>query len=1331
MEPNKLFGNLPPLSLAGVPLTERRTKWTTWKRGFEIWLRTAKIVDGTEKKNLLLTCGSLELQEIFFSIPDADVEADVDQGVDPYEIAILKLDEYFAPQRHEAHERFLFWSMKPEPEETLEKFVMRAQAHGSKCNFGATAAESAGIAIIDKVLQFVPANLRVKLLQEKNLSLDEVIKQINSYETSRVANEQMSGRSKSFEIDNQHIHHIKTLCRFCGRTHGQQSCPARDKTCAKCGKRGHFAVVCYSNAGQTSNRLHTNQRMQKRPFGGHFNDSELNKKTAKFARKIHAIQDDGNEPLECELVEMVSSANDSDELIWAKVGGILIEMQIDSGVQSNIIDDRTWASMRNNQVKIIGEARSPDRKFKAYAQTDCLEIITMFEAEIAIADGLKELRTISKFYVVKNGPQPLLGKITAKQLGVLYVGLPSQHESINQVETFRAFPSIRGVSIHIPIDKTVTPVAQRLRRLPLPMLDKVDSKLNELVAKDIIEKVSEPSSWVSPMVIVVKDCGSIRLCIDMRQVNKAILRETHPLPTIEDIRWRMNGAKYFSRLDIKDAFHQLLLDEESKTLTTFITHRGLYRYKRMMFGISCAPEKFQKILEQVLADCPNTVNFIDDIIVTGKTETEHDLALEKVMEKIEEYGILLNQSKCVFKLTEIEFVGQRFNQNGMLPALNKIEAIRSFRPPKNCEEVRSFLGLITYVGTFIPNLATVSFPLRELTKNNAEFVWERDQNKAFNELIRLVSNVERLAHFDPHLKTRVVADASPVGLGAVLLQFQNEQPKVIAYASKSLTSTEQRYAQTEKEALALVWAVERFQIYLFGIRFELETDHKPLEAIFSPTSSPCLRIERWVLRLQAFSYDVIYRKGKTNIADPLSRLSSPTEVSEFDPDSTVYIRSVMENAAIDVQEVEIASSNDAEMRALKECLERGVWNYTDELLKPYQAFRLELGTVGDLVVRGSKLVIPKAIRQRMLELAHEGHPGRTKMQQRLRCTCWWPGMDEAIARLVSSCSGCQLVSQPDKPEPMKRRPLPHKPWVDVAIDFLGPLPTGDYLLVIIDYFSRYKEVEIVKKITAIETSERLERIFVRLGYPRTITLDNGRQFVSNYFDNYCKQRGILLNKTTPYWPQENGLVERQNRSLLKRLKISQAQNGDWKKDLGAYLSMYYATPHSTTGKTPSELMFNRNIRTKIPSLGDISTGSALPMSDYRDRDTCMKEKGRVTEDQRRKAKPSDIIVGDRVLLRNTMPGNKLSTPFGPQIAKVIEKQGSRVTVQDEQNGKLYDRNSSHLKEYKDPDDHRDGCERVVDNQEEGVGFNEPTTEEIPRTLSRPKREIKRPARFLS
>lgn len=209
-------------------------------------------------------------------------------------------------------------------------------------------------------------------------------------------------------------------------------------------------------------------------------------------------------------------------------------------------------------------------------------------------------------------------------------------------------------------------------------------------------------------------------------------------------------------------------------------------------------------------------------------------------------------------------------------------------------------------------------------------------------------------------------------------------------------------------------------------------------------------------------------------------------------------------------------------------------------------------------------------------------------------------MDDAIARTVDGCEGCRLVSLPERPEPMQRRQLPEAPWLDVAIDFLGPLPSGDYLLVIIDYFSRYKEVEILRKITAQETAERLERIFVRLGYPRTITLDNGRQFVSREFEEFCNRRGIILNRTTPYWPQENGLVERQNRSLMKRLKISQALNRDWKKDLNDYLTMYYSTPHCTTSKTPSELMSGRNIRTKLPSLRDLS--SSVPSTEYRDKD---------------------------------------------------------------------------------------------------------------------------------
>lgn len=226
---------------------------------------------------------------------------------------------------------------------------------------------------------------------------------------------------------------------------------------------------------------------------------------------------------------------------------------------------------------------------------------------------------------------------------------------------------------------------------------------------------------------------------------------------------------------------------------------GLFRYKRMVFGISCAPEMFQKVIEQILSDCPNNINFIDDIIVVGKTEEEHDRCLQNVLTKLRDYGILLNQSKCAFKLSEIDFLGHRFSKQGILPSEDKVEAIRNFRNPTTGEEVRSFLGLINYVGAFIPDLATISFPLRELTKNKAPFMWGTDEQNSFEKLVGLISQVVNLSHFNPKLKTRVVADASPVGLGAVLLQFHESTPRVVSYASKSLTDTEKRYAQTEKK----------------------------------------------------------------------------------------------------------------------------------------------------------------------------------------------------------------------------------------------------------------------------------------------------------------------------------------------------------------------------------------------------------------------------------------------------------------------------------------------------------------------------------------------------
>lgn len=419
----KAFGNLPQFSYADVPLAERRSKWHTWKRGFEICLRAAKVTQSTDKKDLLLAHGGFELQEIFFNIPGADVEENKETGIDPYEVAISKLEEYFAPQRHEAHERFLFWAMRPEAGEPLSKFLMRTQTHASKCDFGKSALESSSVAVIDKMLQFVPGPLRERLLQESKLSLDEVVKQIGAYEATRSASDQMCGQAGGSNVFRapETVQSIETPCKFCGLQHGSnQQCPAWNRTCSLCGIRGHFRVVCFRRPqGQPAYHpppVRNQQAIKRKPMqhqGGPA--TKFFRGTGRFnhQRRVHAIDDteaDNSAEQIVERVEMVSSANDTDELVWAKIGGVLVEMQIDSGVQSNIIDDRTWNTMIQNGVDVIGKKQRPDRKFKAYAQRDCLVVDTMFDAEISIADGSKVLKTVARFYVVVGGPQPLLGK---------------------------------------------------------------------------------------------------------------------------------------------------------------------------------------------------------------------------------------------------------------------------------------------------------------------------------------------------------------------------------------------------------------------------------------------------------------------------------------------------------------------------------------------------------------------------------------------------------------------------------------------------------------------------------------------------------------------------------------------------------------------------------------------------------------------------------------------------------------------------------------------------------------------------------------------------------
>ncbi|XP_062698180.1 uncharacterized protein LOC134284037 [Aedes albopictus] len=354
------------------------------------------------------------------------------------------------------------------------------------------------------------------------------------------------------------------------------------------------------------------------------------------AKRIRAVQEETEAKQSKDFVFYAMGRN----VFTFIVGGVEIPMTIDSGPDANIITKEIWEQMK-----------------QAGAVNNTVQ---------------------AKFYVVEDGQRCLLGDKTAKDLQVLKVGFDIASVDSNRC---KPFPKIRGVKVEIPIDEQVPPVQQPYRRPPIALEEKIETKLRSLLELDIIERAPGPSPWVSPMVPVQKDSGEIRLCIDMRRANQAVLRESHPLPLVDELLSSVSGAVLFSKLDIKDAYHQVELSERSRPITTFITKYGLYRYKRLMFGVSCAPELFQKTMEVVTAGLEGVIVYLDDAVVFGATKEEHDRRLAALLKRFSDYDILLNEQKCIYGVESLEFLGHQLSTTGVRPTESRLAAIEKFREP--------------------------------------------------------------------------------------------------------------------------------------------------------------------------------------------------------------------------------------------------------------------------------------------------------------------------------------------------------------------------------------------------------------------------------------------------------------------------------------------------------------------------------------------------------------------------------------------------------------------------------------------------------------------------
>lgn len=476
------------------------------------------------------------------------------------------------------------------------------------------------------------------------------------------------------------------------------------------------------------------------------------------------------------------------------------------------------------------------------------------------------------------------------------------------------------------------------RKVPLLYESKLRSKLRDLEARGIIEKAEYSSGWSSPIQIVPKrNRDEIRMCLDLRYVNQFIEDQPCILPNLDELRVFEEGAKIFSVIDLPDAFHLIELEERARNITTFSTPWGPYRYRRLCFGLKNSPAVFMKVIAHVLRDCKYVKSYMDDLLVVGKSREDHDHNLAHVLKTLDSFNIPVNPNKCKLRATEVEFIGHVFSDKGVSPSPKKIEALRTCVPPTTKEEVQSFLGMLSYVAQrWVANFADLTYPLRRLTHKGIHFKWESEQQMAFQTIIEKLTELVSLGYYSPSDQTELYADASPYGLGAILIQ-RNKKGEVrpIAFASKCLSKEDRSLSQTEREALACVWSIEYFDYFLRGGPFTLYTDHKALEIIFGirkPTSSlTSARIARWLLRVQEYSFTVKYVPGRTMIADFLSR-QLPKDDKEYvrcRKEELECIKVLIEDniGAVTQQILEEATKEDEILSRIRKCLISDKWDH--------------------------------------------------------------------------------------------------------------------------------------------------------------------------------------------------------------------------------------------------------------------------------------------------------------------------------------------------------------------------------------------------------------------
>ncbi|XP_041565903.1 LOW QUALITY PROTEIN: uncharacterized protein LOC121467710, partial [Drosophila elegans] len=695
-----------------------------------------------------------------------------------------------------------------------------------------------------------------------------------------------------------------------------------------------------------------------------------------------------------------------------------------------------------------------------------------------------------------------------------------------ELESLENLQGTSNVAVHRITMKDDQPVKQRYYPKNPKMQGEINAKVDELLEKGCIEPSRSPYS--SPIVMVRKKTGKWRLWVDFRQINAKSVKDAYPMPMINYILDQLREAKYISSLDLKDGYWQIPLEAASRQYTAFtVPGKGLFQWKVMPFGLHSASATFQRALDQVIGPemMPHAFAYQDDIIVIGRTLEEHMRNLKEVFRRLRAANLKVNADKCKFFRKELQYLGHRITDQGIGTDPEKVSAIALLKPPANVKELRQYLGVASWYRRFVPDFATLVHPLNALLRKGVKWEWTDDHQQAFEAVkARLVAD-PTLACPDFTKPFVLQTDASDYGLGAILTQNSDQGERVISYSSRTLNGSEKSYSATEKECLAIVWAIRKLKPYLEGYHFKVITDHMALKWLNS-IESPTGRIARWALELQQYDFEITYRKGQLNIvADALSRQPLPETCRRVKTKSPGQ------------------SAEQAEcswIRDIRGKIAQNPQKYPDYLVEADRLYRHIPHRAGNEDVVAWKLCVPIGSRQRVMVENHDtptaGHMGSRKTIARVAARYYWPGMHRDIRKHVRNCESC-LRYKPSQLQAAGKMltQIPEEPWATVCADFVGPLPRSKHgnsmLLVLVDRFSKWTEIVPMRRATT-ETLEKAirERIVSRYGVPKVLITDNGVQFTSRAFKRFLTELGVRHQFTAPYTPLENP-TERANRTV--------------------------------------------------------------------------------------------------------------------------------------------------------------------------------------------------------